>query len=201
MCKMAGAFGVIMRILNLGRNFRGPMPHAGHAPVDCTWLASMVYSCFLAKPCPTLTAMAKATTAIGTDGPITSFQGSRPKLENCGDGGLMVDKHTHTQHRHITLSDRAPKNIYLSQHLFGVYLFSAWSYLVEDLLQPKFCFARFSVTVYTGSSSTGRKFVPAEMCFSPGRPNNLNGLKICTLTVGWKMAWIEEHFRLDLHIF
>ena len=25
------------------------------------------------------------------------------------------------------------------------------------------------MTVYTGSSSTGRKFVPAKMCFSPGR--------------------------------
>ena len=26
------------------------------------------------------------------------------------------------------------------------------------------------MTVYTGSSSTDRKWVAAEMCFSPGRP-------------------------------
>ena len=26
------------------------------------------------------------------------------------------------------------------------------------------------MTVYTGSSSAGRQFVEAEMCFSPGRP-------------------------------
>ena len=33
-----------------------------------------------------------------------------------------------------------------------------------------FCFTRFSVTVYTGGSSAGRKFDAAEMDFSPGRP-------------------------------
>ena len=73
--------------------------------------------------------------------------------------------------------------------IFGAYLFSAIfgqvtlglkfvaaeflesaTAQVEDLMRPKFCFARFSVTVYTGSSSTGRKFDAAEMGFSPGRP-------------------------------
>ena len=48
-------------------------------------------------------------------------------------------------------------------------LFSAWTCLAENLLRPKFRFAGFSVTGYTGGSSTDRKFDAAEMCFSPGR--------------------------------
>ena len=48
-------------------------------------------------------------------------------------------------------------------------LFSAWSCLAENVFRPKFCFARFSVTVFTGGSSTGQKFDVAEMGFSPGR--------------------------------
>ena len=55
-----------------------------------------------------------------------------------------------------------------SAHIY-FWLFSAWSCLAENLLRPKFCFARFNVTVYTGGSSTGRKFDAAEMGFSPGR--------------------------------
>ena len=49
-------------------------------------------------------------------------------------------------------------------------LFSAWPCLAENLLKPKFRFARFSVTVYTGSSSTGQKIDAAEVAFSHGRP-------------------------------
>ena len=42
--------------------------------------------------------------------------------------------------------------------------------MAESLFRPKICFARFSVPVYTGSSSTGRNLNDAKMCFSPGRP-------------------------------
>ena len=45
-----------------------------------------------------------------------------------------------------------------------------FGYFRPGHMWPKICFAKFSVTVYTGSSSRGRKCVAAEMCFNPGRP-------------------------------
>ena len=47
---------------------------------------------------------------------------------------------------------------------------------------PKYGFARFSLTVYTGGSSTGRKVDAAEMGLALGG-RNLKGLKMCPLTV------------------
>ena len=60
----------------------------------------------------------------------------------------------------------------VSQLIFGAYSFSAILGLVMfggkcvPGIRPKFCFARFSVTVYTGGSSTGRTFDAAEMGYS-----------------------------------
>ena len=52
--------------------------------------------------------------------------------------------------------------------ILGAYLFSAIFGLA--MFGRNFVFPMFSVTVYTGSSSTGRKFDAAKMGFSPGRP-------------------------------
>ena len=47
---------------------------------------------------------------------------------------------------------------------------SIFGYFQPGHVWPKNCFARFSVTVYTGGSSTGQKDDVAETGFSPGRP-------------------------------
>ena len=86
--------------------------------------------------------------------------------------GACVHTHTH-MHTHKSTYCKST-NI---RCIFNFGNFRPGHVLPKKLLRPKFCFARFSVTVYTGSSSTGRKFDAAEMGYSPGKA------KMCRLTV------------------
>ena len=51
----------------------------------------------------------------------------------------------------------------LGQQIIGAYLFSAGGFSAEICLRPKCRFARFSVTVYTGSGNTSRSLNGAKM--------------------------------------
>ena len=104
---------------------------------------------------------------------------------------------------------------YCKSNIWRIFIFG---YFRPGQVWPRFCFARFSVTVYTGCSSTGRKFDAAEMGFSLGRPKfewaemgfspgrpkwilalggrNLNGPKVCRLAVSYRGYNAQRSFSI-----